>query len=343
MRIGVLTAGGDAAGLNAAVRALGRRALSDGHELFGVHNGWAGLVDEPDMSPLTRLSLSGVIAQGGTLLGSVRFDLDDPVGGRQEVLTNIAANFDALVAIGGDGTLTIARWLADHGAPVIGVPKTLDNDLSGTDYCIGFDTAVSIVSESLDRLHTTAASHHRVMVLETMGRATGWVAAMGGLAGGADFIVIPEYPSSIAEIVAHIQSRRAQGSAFSIVVIAEGVAPSDLGGTNLDSVEQDPVGHPNYASRGIGHFVAERIRLETGYETRATVLGYVQRGGTPTAHDRIWASYLGSASYDAVVASAWGQIPVVRGGAVVTVPLSEVTTSRRAVPRELYELCARFF
>jgi len=223
VRIGVLTAGGDAPGLNAAIRAIGGLAMRDGHEVIGIANGWAGLVGEFEGSVLSAKDLRGVIGQGGTLLGTARFDLDQPPGGRDRVLAAIEEHLDALIAIGGDGTQQISYWLAERGASVVGVPKTLDNDLPGTEYCIGFDTAISIVAESLDRLHTTAASHHRVIVVETMGRATGWVAALGGLAGGADMIVIPEFPITMDEIVEHINVRRAAGLVFSMVVVAEGI------------------------------------------------------------------------------------------------------------------------
>ena len=213
MRIGVLTAGGDAPGLNAAIRAIGNMAMRDGHEVIGIANGWAGLVGDFEGELLTAKDLRGIIGQGGTLLGTARYNLDDPPGGRECVLNAIEEHVDALIAIGGDGTQRISHWLAERNAPVIGVPKTLDNDLPGTDYCIGFDTAISIVAESLDRLNTTAASHHRVIVVETMGRATGWVAALGGLAGGADMIVIPEFPITMDEIVRtpRIPSQRRTG------------------------------------------------------------------------------------------------------------------------------------
>ncbi|MGA2124174.1 MAG: ATP-dependent 6-phosphofructokinase [Acidimicrobiales bacterium] len=216
MRIGVLTAGGDAPGLNAAIRAIGDMAMRDGHEVIGIANGWAGLVGDFEGETLTAKDLRGIIGQGGTLLGTQRYNLDDPAGGRESVLAAIDEHVDALIAIGGDGTHHISHWLADRNAPIVGVPKTLDNDLPGTDYCIGFDTAISIVAESLDRLNTTAASHHRVIVVETMGRSTGWVAALGGLAGGADMIVIPEFPITIDEIVAHLEVRRRAGLVFSI-------------------------------------------------------------------------------------------------------------------------------
>src|SRR5487761_2492590 len=252
MRIGVLTAGGDAPGLNAAIRAIGEMAIRDGHEIIGIANGWAGLAADYAGAPLTAKDLRGVIAQGGTLLGTARYNLDKPAGGREKVLSAIGEHLDALVAIGGDGTQRISNWLAERGAPVVGVPKTLDNDLMGTDYCIGFDTAISIVTESLDRLYTTAASHHRVMVVETMGRATGWVAALGGLAGGADMIVIPEFPVTMEEIVTHLERRRKAGLAFSIVVVAEGVNLSTLGGVEADELSTEGVAGVRPRTTGSG-------------------------------------------------------------------------------------------
>jgi 6-phosphofructokinase 1 len=343
VRIGVLTAGGDAPGLNAAVRAIGRRALAAGHEVLGVRNGFAGVAGPLDAFALTRADLSGIVGLGGTLLGSVRHDLDHPDGGRARVLETVAAELDALVTIGGDGTMHVAQWLAERGCAVVGVPKTLDNDLAGTEYCIGFDTAVGIVTEALDRLHTTAASHHRVIVLETMGRASGWVAAMGALAGGADYVVIPEFPVGMAEIVEHIHHRRRLGSSFSIVVVAEGVDPVSLGATGSPPAELDAMGRVRVASHSVGHYLAGRIGELTGFETRCTVLGHVQRGGSPSAHDRIWASHVGSAAYDAVLEGDWGAIPVVRAGQVVRARISEVIARPHPVPRGLYELCATFF
>jgi 6-phosphofructokinase 1 len=230
-----------------------------------------------------------------------------------------------------------------RGAPVVGVPKTLDNDLMGTDYCIGFDTAISIVAESLDRLYTTAASHHRVMVVETMGRATGWVAALGGLAGGADMIVIPEFPVTMDEIVEHLERRRKEGLAFSIVVVAEGVNLSTLGGVESTELSSEGIGEVRLATRGVGQFVASQIESRGEFEVRTTVLGHLQRGGSPTAHDRIWATRVGAGAYEAVIAGKFGMIPVVRGDEVVLVPLSTVAEGQRKVPREIYELCALFF
>ena len=343
MRIGVLTAGGDAPGLNAAIRAIGEMALRDGHEVIGIANGWAGLVGDFDGSPLTAKDLRGVIGQGGTLLGTARFNLDKPAGGRECVLAAIGDHVDALVAIGGDGTQRISSWLAERNAPVVGVPKTLDNDLPGTNYCIGFDTAISIVAESLDRLHTTAASHHRVIVVETMGRSTGWVAALGGLAGGADMIVIPEFPVTMDEIVEHINRRRSAGLVYSIVVVAEGINLTILGGTETGDLSNEGVGGVRHATRGVGHFVAAKIEEQGGFEVRTTVLGHLQRGGSPTAHDRIFATRVGAAAYEAVIAGKFGMIPVVRDDNVVLVPLSTVAVGQRKVPREIYDLCAVFF
>jgi len=343
MRIGVLTAGGDAPGLNAAIRAIGEMALRDGHEIIGIANGWAGLVGDFQGKSLTADELRGVIGQGGTLLGTARFNLDKPAGGRECVLGAIEEHLDTLVAIGGDGTQRISSWLAERGAPVVGVPKTLDNDLPGTDYCIGFDTAISIVAESLDRLHTTAASHHRVIVVETMGRSTGWVAALGGLAGGADMIVIPEFPVTMDEIVEHINRRRSAGLVYSIVVVAEGINLTILGGAETEELSSEGIGGVRHATRGVGHFVAAKIEEQGGFEVRTTVLGHLQRGGSPTAHDRIFATRVGAAAYDAVVAGKFGMIPVIRGDDVMLAPLSTVAVGQRKVPREIYDLCAVFF
>lgn len=343
MRIGVLTAGGDAPGLNAAIRAIGEMAISDGHEIIGIANGWAGLADEFEGAPLSADGLRGVIGQGGTILGTARYNLDKPEGGRDRVLAAIESHVDALVAIGGDGTQSISNWLSDRGAPVVGVPKTLDNDLPGTEYCIGFDTAISIVAESLDRLHTTAISHHRVIVVETMGHSTGWVAALGGLAGGADMIVIPEFPVTMDEIIDHIKRRRSAGLVYSIIVVAEGVKLTTLGGEEKAELSSETDIGVRHAMRGVGPFVAAKIEEHGGFEVRTTVLGHLQRGGSPTAHDRVFATRVGAAAYDAVIAGKYGTIPVVRDGNVVLTPLSAVTTGKRKVPREIYDLCAVFF
>jgi 6-phosphofructokinase len=298
MRIGVLTAGGDAPGLNAAIRAIGQMATRDGHEVIGIANGWAGLADEYAGRRLEISDFGGILGQGGTLLGTARYNLDDPAGGRERVLTAMDAHLDALVAIGG---------------------------------------------ESLDRLYTTAASHHRVMVVETMGRATGWVAAMGGLAGGADLIVIPEFPLTMDQILDHLVTRRSKGYGFSIVVVAEGINLESLGGTEVNGVSTEGIGGVRLATRGVGQFVAAQIDAHGGFEVRTTVLGHLQRGGSPSAYDRIWATRVGAAAYEAVAAGTFGVIPVVQGNEVILAPLSTVAHGQRQVPREIYELCSAFF
>jgi phosphofructokinase-like protein len=343
VKIGVLTGGGDAPGLNAAIRAVGRRALLAGHEMLGIRNGWAGLIGDGDIMPLERPQFSGILPLGGTMLGSSRVNPMKREGGREEVLRNLErAGVDALVAIGGDDTLSVAAWLASQGAPVVGVPKTMDNDLSITDYCIGFDSAVSVVTEALDRLHTTASSHHRVMVCEVMGRDTGWVAVMGGLAGGADMIIIPEFPVTLDEVVAHLDVRRRAGSDFSIIVVAEGVQMDGLI-PEADGEERDQFGHVMLGRRGVGDWLTRRIEQLTGHETRATVLGHVQRGGSPSAYDRIWATRVGAHAYDLAHTHRWGDMPVVTCGAVDTARIADVVAETRRVPRELYELAQVFY
>jgi phosphofructokinase-like protein len=344
MRIAVLTGGGDAPGLNAAIRAIGRRALSAGDTLFGIRNGWAGLLGDGDVIELERPRLSGILQLGGTMLGSSRVNPMKVDGGIDEALHNMERlRLDALVAIGGDDTLSVAAKLAEHHARVVGVPKTMDNDLSITDYCIGFDSAVSVVTEALDRLHTTATSHHRVMVCEVMGRDTGWVAVMGGLAGGADMIIIPEFSVTVDEVVSHLEVRRRAGSDFSIIVVAEGVEMEGLQSKDEAEGARDAFGHVQLSRRGVGENLARIIEERTGHETRATVLGHVQRGGSPTAYDRIWATRVGAKAYDLIVEGRFGEMPVVRGGAVETARIAEVVAVQRKVPRELYELAQVFY
>jgi ATP-dependent phosphofructokinase / diphosphate-dependent phosphofructokinase len=253
MRIAVLTGGGDAPGLNAAIRAIGRRAIAAGDTLFGIRNGWAGLLGDGDVFSLERPRLSGILQLGGTMLGSSRVNPMKVDGGVDDVIRNMERlRLDALVAIGGDDTLSVAARLAEKNAHVVGVPKTMDNDLSITDYCIGFDSAVSVVTEALDRLHTTATSHHRVMVCEVMGRDTGWVAVMGGLAGGADMIIIPEFAVTVDEVVAHLEVRRNAGSDFSIIVVSEGVEMEGLQSKEEAEGARDAFGHVQLSRRGVG-------------------------------------------------------------------------------------------
>jgi ATP-dependent phosphofructokinase / diphosphate-dependent phosphofructokinase len=344
MRVGVLTGGGDAPGLNAAIRAVARSALAAGDTVVGVRNGWAGLTGDGDLVEMSRSDFSGILQLGGTLLGSSRVNPMKREGGLEECLGNLrTAKLDALVAIGGDDTLSVASWLAKQGAPVVGVPKTMDNDLSVTDYCIGFDSAVSIVTEALDRLHTTAASHHRVMVVEVMGRDTGWVAVMGGLAGGADLILIPEFPVGLDEVVEHLDRRRTKGSDFSIIVVAEGVQMEGMTRSGDEASATDAFGHAQLSKRGVGERLAVMIEDRTGHETRTTVLGYTQRGGSPTAYDRIWATRVGAAAYALAGERRWGMMPVVRGGTIEIAAISDVVAEQRRVPTELYDLARVFF
>jgi 6-phosphofructokinase 1 len=344
LRIGILTGGGDAPGLNAAIRGVGRRALAHGDTVIGVKNGWAGLIGDGDFMELDRRLFSGILQLGGTVLGSSRTNPMKREGGREEVLRNLGrAELDALVAIGGDDTLSVAAWLADHGGAVVGVPKTMDNDLSVTDYCIGFDTAVSRVAEALDRLHTTAASHHRVMVVEVMGRDTGWVALMGGLAGGADLILIPEITVSLDEIIDRLQKRLQSGHDFSIIVVAEGVQVAGVTDQQGGDGKVDAFGHAQLSKRGVAETLAEVIEERLGHETRTTVLGHTQRGGTPSAYDRIWATRVGVAAYDLVLSKSWGMMPVVRNGTVETAPIGDVARQQRRVPADLYELAKIFY
>jgi len=343
-RIAVLTGGGDAPGLNAAIRAIGRRALAAGDTLFGVRNGWAGLIGAGDVISLERPRLSGILQLGGTMLGSSRVNPMKLDNGVEEVLHNLERlQLDALVAIGGDDTLSVAARLAEHNARVVGVPKTMDNDLSVTDYCIGFDSAVSVVTEALDRLHTTATSHHRVMVCEVMGRDTGWVAVMGGLAGGAGMIIIPEFSVTVAEVVAHLEVRRRAGSDFSIIVVSEGVEMEGLQSKDEAGGARDAFGHAQLSRRGVGESLARIIEEHTGNETRATVLGHVQRGGSPTAYDRIWATRVGAKAYDLVGEGLFGEMPVVTHGTVNVSSIADVVAEQRRVPRELYELAQVFY
>src|SRR5438067_3728798 len=336
VRIGVLTGGGDAPGLNAAIRGVARRAFQQGCQVNGIKNGWAGVLRAGDMEDLTAASVRGILPLGGTILGTSRTNPLKEKGGVEQVISLLrGSGVDGLVAIGGDDTLSVAAAMHEAGALVVGVPKTIDNDLSVTDFCIGFDTAVGVVVEALDRLHTTASAHHRVMVVEVMGRDTGRVAMMGGLAGGADLILIPEFEVKVEEIVAHLYKRRGEDRDFSIIVVAEGV---QFEGLPTGESKTDAFGHVQLAQRGVGDALSRMIESETGFETRVTVLGHLQRGGSPSPVDRIWATRLGVAAVELIVAGNSGVIPIRRNGDVEVVPLAEVIQATRRVPKELYEL-----
>src|SRR2546423_767144 len=334
MRIGVLTGGGDCPGLNAVIRAVARRAWSRGHEVVGVREGWRGMVDQL-FQPLGRSEVSGILPRGGTILGTTRtnpFKIDNGV-------EQVRASFeylDALVAIGGEDTLGVASKLyTEFQAPVVGVPKTIDNDLAGTDYTFGFDTAVAICTEAIDRLHTTAESHNRVMVVEVMGRHTGWIAVMSGIAGGADVILIPEHPLTVEDTCEEIEKRHRRGKDFSIVVVSEGYNLTFASGEQREVTQQadlDQFGHVRLG--GIGEQLASEIEAQTGFETRVTVLGHVQRGGTPTARDRVLATRFGLAAADLVRDGRFGRMAALRGDEIVDVPLAEAVAELKTVPAQ---------
>jgi phosphofructokinase-like protein len=343
-RVGVLTGGGDAPGLNAVIRAVARRSQARGYEVIGVREGWAGLV-HGRFQPLGPREISGILPRGGTIIGTTRTNPFKVDGGVDAVLTTFAENLDALVAIGGEDTLGVAaRLYAEHDFPVVGVPKTIDNDLSGTDYTFGFDTAVSICTEAIDRLHTTAESHNRVMVVEVMGRHTGWIAVMSGIAGGADVILIPEQPISVEAACRELSRRHERGKDFSIVVVSEGYELTYESGERRAITQDestDAFGHVRLG--GVGHTLASEIEERTGYETRVTVLGHVQRGGTPTARDRVLASRYGLKAADLVQEEQYGQMAALRGDEMVAVSLEEATAELKTVPPEWYDVAKAFF
>jgi 6-phosphofructokinase 1 len=340
VRVGVLTGGGDCPGLNAVIRAVTRRVLERGGEVVGVREGWLGLV-ESRFEPLGPREISGILPRGGTILGTSRTNPHKLDGGVDQVLAHAReAGLTALVAIGGEDTLGVAARLhAEHDFPVVGVPKTIDNDLSATDYTFGFDTAVSVCTEAIDRLHTTAESHNRVMVVEVMGRHTGWIAVMSGIAGGADVILIPEQPVSMEEVAAGLRKRHESGKDFSIVVVSEGY---ELGGGG-EAGEVDQFGHVRLSERGVGETVAREIEERTGFETRVTVLGHVQRGGSPTARDRVLATRYGLKAADLVHEGRFGRMAALQGDRIVDVSLEEATAKLKTVPEDWYAVARAFF
>ena len=335
MRIGMLTGGGDCPGLNAVIRAVVRKAIDAyGDQVIGFRDGWRGVL-EGSFGELTIESTRGILPRGGTILGSSRtnpYKREDGVGRVRQTLSDF--NLDGLIAIGGEDTLGVANRLNADGVNVIGVPKTIDNDLGGTDVTFGFDTALHIASEAIDRLHTTAESHNRILVVEVMGRTAGWIALHSGLAGGADVILIPERPFDIDEVCRLIRRRHERGRYFSIVVAAEGATPKEGTAMTLQTGAVDEFGHPRLG--GIGYALEREIEARTGYETRATVLGHVQRGGTPTAFDRVLATRLGLAAIDAVHDGKWGMMAALQSTKVVLIPLADAVAEVKRVPVEEY-------
>ena len=343
-RVGILTGGGDCPGLNAVIRAVTRRSSHRGWNVAAVREGWRGLVDGL-VQPLGPRDVSGILPRGGTILGTSRtnpFKLD---GGVEQVLATFEREgLEALVAIGGEDTLGVAARLhREHGFPVVGVPKTIDNDLSGTDYTFGFDTAVTVATEAIDRLHTTAESHNRVMVVEVMGRHAGWIAVHSGIAGGADVILIPEQPVTVEAACRGLEKRHESGKDFSIVVVSEGYELRyETGETRtVAQDERDQFGHVRLG--GVGEVLAREIEERTGYETRVTVLGHVQRGGTPTPRDRVLATRYGLKAADLVHEGKFGQMAALHGDEIVDVSLQEATAELKTVPREWFDVARAFF
>ena len=342
MRVGVLTGGGDCPGLNAVIRAVSRKVLDRGDTVVGVLHGWRGVLEGQTVE-LGERDISGILPRGGTILRTSR---TNPFASPEDVERVLAglAQLDALVAIGGEDTLGVAARLhAEHGCHVVGVPKTIDNDIAGTDVTFGFDTAVAIATEAIDRLHSTAESHDRVMVCEVMGRHTGWIALHSGIAGGADMILIPELPLTVERCCEVISRRHARGKDFSIVVVSEGWELRFETGESrvVASAETDAFGHARLG--GIGESLAREIESRTGFETRVTTLGHVQRGGTPTAHDRVLATRFGLKAAELVYAGAWGQMAAQRGSETTSVPIAEAVASLKTVPPELFEQASAFF
>src|SRR4051812_202404 len=335
MRFGVLTGGGDCPGLNAVIRAIVRKGVDHhGHAILGFRDGWRGPLEAEHME-LTMEAIRGILPRGGTILGSSRtnpFKRDD---GPQRIADTLeAAHLDGLIAIGGEDTLGAANRLhAEYGLPVLGVPKTIDNDIGATDMTFGFDTAVQVATDAIDRLHTTAESHHRNLVVEVMGRHAGWIALHSGMAGGADVILIPERPFDIEEVCRLIRRRHSRGRYFSIVVVAEGAVPA-AGTLEVVGAGEDEFGHARLG--GIGTLLEREIEERTGFDTRTTVLGHIQRGGTPTAYDRVLATRFGSAAIDAASEGQWGQMVSLSGTRVRLAPLREAGGGLRAGPAEGY-------
>jgi 6-phosphofructokinase 1 len=341
MRIGVLTGGGDCPGLNAVIRAVVRKGVEVyGHEFVGYRDGWRGPLED-DRRPLGVPEVRGILPRGGTILGSSRTSPFASDGGPDRIAANLeAAEVDGLIAIGGEDTLGAASRLhTEHGLNVVGVPKTIDNDLSATDYTFGFDTAINVAMEAIDRLHTTADSHHRVLIAEVMGRHAGWIAVHAGLAGGANIILIPEREFDV-DAVCELVARRFAGHYAPIIVVAEGAKP--LGGIpDEGEAKTDAFGHVRLG--GVGHWLEREIERRTGKETRATVLGHVQRGGTPTAFDRVLATRFGLHAIDAAHEGRWGSMAALRGTDIKLVELTEATAELKTVPESLYAESEVFF
>jgi len=339
-KVGVLTGGGDCPGLNSVIRAIVRKADKLGYEILGIKNGWQGLI-EADTVPLNLDSVSGILPKGGTILGTSRTNPYKKEGSVEKLLKNYKKlKLDALIVIGGEDTLGVASELCKEKLNIVGVPKTIDNDLSCTDYTFGFDTAVNIATEAIDRVHTTAESHHRTMVVEVMGRHAGWIAVHSGVAGGADVILIPEFPIDIDEVCDLLKKRHNRGRSFSIVVVAEGAKFKDEKHV-LQEKKLDAFGHVRLG--GIGQELGKEIEDRTGFETRVTVLGHIQRGGSPTAMDRMLGTRFGVKAVELVEKGKFALMVSLDGNNVDSVPIEKAVGTLKTVSKELYEFAKIFF
>lgn len=343
MRIAMLTGGGDCPGLNAAIRAISKRAYDHCWETFAVRNGWAGMLGEGDLFPFGPKEAAGILPVGGTIIGTSRTNPKKNAEHMRQVVENMERHkLDGLIAIGGDDTLSVAAALAKQGLPVVGVPKTMDNDIAETDYCIGYDTAVNVVAESCDRLRTTTVSHSRVMVIEVMGRDAGWVACVGGMAGGADYILIPEVQDTVEAVCASLQRRRDLGKRFNLVVISEGATLADIREEHRPE-HTDAFGHVRLAERQIGEQLSHAIEHVTGFETRTVVLGHLQRSGAPTTFDRVLGTRTGIAAVDLLQNRQYGYMPAMHGNSIVPVRLEDAVARTKTLDMSLYETAKIFF
>ena len=345
MKIGVLTGGGDCPGLNAVIRAVVRKSDSYNSRVVGLRNGWKGLL-ELSLMDLDGKMVSGILHIGGTIIGTSRTNpFKDPEGPERAMKNFRLLGLDALIAIGGEDTLGVASKLFDKGLPVVGVPKTIDNDLYGTDFTFGFDTAVTIATDAIDRIHTTAESHNRVMVVEVMGRHAGWIATFAGIAGGADVILVPEIPIDLDEVCDLILRRHSRGKSFSIVVVAEGAQfaekPGSQGDLVLQETRKDEFGHVRLG--GISQVLSKAIEKRTQFETRYVVLGHIQRGGSPTAHDRVLATRFGVFATEMAHRGEFGKMAALQGNQIVAVPLAEATSKLKTVDMQIYGIAKEFF
>jgi ATP-dependent phosphofructokinase / diphosphate-dependent phosphofructokinase len=341
LKIGLLTGGGDSAAINAAIRVVVKKASFDDIEVLGIMSGWRGLIIDETM-PLDTQVVAGIVHRSGTVLNTSRtnpFKAEDGIAHIKENITK--HELDSLIVIGGEDTNTAAHDLAEYDIKCVGVPQTIDNDLPGTDYAIGFDTAASVAMDALDKLHTTASSHHRIMVLEVMGRDAGWIALIGGVAGGADTILIPEIPFDIEDVEENISKRRESGKFFSLVVVAEGSVPKGADNQFSEEQEKDSFGHIRLG--GVGTWLGKELEKRTGYETRVTHLGHLQRGGNPSVFDRVLATKLGVFAVEMTKEGMFDQMACMQGGKIVAVPYAEALDGTKTVDLDFYEIAKTLY